>query len=179
MSVSRTLADGARASVKKSGLCANDRWTSFRGGHFVRGNSREEPMENAGVQKQQTPGTSSIAGPMWDPFWFMRAMFAWGRPADAPSFDVEETDDSYVYKVNVKLTLPEKADAAHVKAELKDGELTLLVPKAAAGTPEPEPEPEPESISPPAETHRPSGNGRRGSAKHGSRRAAGPRARRR
>jgi len=67
---------------------------------------------------------------MWDPFWFMRAMLGWGRPADAASVDVKETDDTYVCTVNVKLTLPDEADAAHVKAELKDGELRLLVPKA-------------------------------------------------
>ena len=41
----------------------------------------------------------------------------------------------------------ERADAAHVKAELKDGELTLVVPKAAATEPEPEPEQEQDSIS--------------------------------
>ena len=67
-------------------------------------NSREKPMENAGIQKQQTAGTSSTARPMWDPFWFMRAMLSWARPADAPSFDVKETDDTYVCKV--KLALP-------------------------------------------------------------------------
>jgi hypothetical protein len=143
------------------------------GGHlsgvttFVDRNSREKPMENAGVQKEQTAGTSSIARPMWDPFWFMRAMFGWGRLGNAPSFDVKETDDSYVCTVNVKLTLPDQADAARVKAELKDGELTLLVPKAAAVTPEPEQE----SMSPP-KARRPRGNGRRGSAKRTPRRQA-------
>jgi hypothetical protein len=95
-------------------------------------------MENAGVQKEQTAGTSSIAGPVWDPFWFMRAMLGWGRPADAASFDVEETDDSYVCTVNAKLTLPDEADAAHVKAELKNGELRLLVPKATKARRAPE-----------------------------------------
>ena len=94
-------------------------------------------MENVEIQKEQTAPTSSIAGPMWDPFWFMRAMFSWGRPADAASFDVKETDDTYVCRVNVKLTLPEQADTAHVMAELNDGELTLRVPKAAAVKPAP------------------------------------------
>src|SRR3954452_9724372 len=105
-------------------------------------------MENAGVQKQQTAGTSSTARPMWAPFWFMRAMLSWRRPADAPSFDVKETDDTYVCRVNAKLMLPQQADAAHVKAELKDGELTLVVPKAAAPEQEPEQdqEQEPDSI---------------------------------
>ena len=127
-------------------------------------------MENAGVQKQQTAGTSSSARPMWDPFWFMRAMFSWGRPADAPSFDVKETDDTYVCRVNARLMLPEQADATHVKAELKDGELTLVVPKAAATEPEPDPEPEQESISASPKGRRPRGNGRRGSAKRRPRR---------
>jgi HSP20 family molecular chaperone IbpA len=81
----------------------------------------------------------------------MHEMFGWGRSVDepvfdarkvdqpalpakdtagAPSFDVKETDDTYVCTVNAKLTLPDEADAAHVKAELKDGELRLVVPKA-------------------------------------------------
>jgi hypothetical protein len=109
---------------------------------------------------------------MWDPFWFMRAMLSWGRPADAPSFDVKETDDTYVCRVNAKLMLPQQADAAHVKAELKDGELTLVVPKAAATEREPDPEPEAEqdSISASPKARRPRGNGRRGSAKRRPRR---------
>jgi len=130
-------------------------------------------MENAGIQKQQTGGTSSTARPMWDPFWFMRAMLSWGRPADAPSFDVKETDDTYVCKV--KLALPERADAAHVEAELKDGELTLRVPKAAAAPesePDPDPESEQESISASPKARRARGNGRRGSAKRRPRRRA-------
>jgi hypothetical protein len=124
-------------------------------------------MENAGVQKQQTAGTSSTARPMWDPFWFMRAMLSWGRPADAPSFDVKETDDTYVCRVNAKLMLPRQADAAHVKAELKDGELTLVVPKAATTEAEPEQEQEPEqdSLSASPKARRARGSGRRGSAK--------------
>jgi HSP20 family molecular chaperone IbpA len=107
---------------------------------------------------------------MWDPFWFMRAMLSWGRPTDAPSFDVKETDDTYVCRVNAKLMLPQQADAAHVKAELKDGELTLVVPKAAA--PEPEQEQEQDSVSASPKARRPRGNGRRGSAKRRPRRRA-------
>ena len=95
-------------------------------------------MENAAVQKEQVAGPS-IAAAMWDPFWFMRALFGWARPAEPPSpFKVKETNDTYVCTVNAKLTLPDQADAAHVTAELNDdGELTLLVPKVAAATPEP------------------------------------------
>jgi len=131
-------------------------------------------MEKAGGQKQQTAGTSSIVRAMWDPFWFMREMFGWGRSADAPSFDVQETDDAYVCKVNVKLTLPDQADPAHVKAELHDGELTLVVPKAAAV----KPEPQRESVSPPAKTPRRTKSDRRGSAGRKPRRGARTRARR-
>ena len=69
---------------------------------------------------------------MWDPFWFVHEMFGWRRLGDAPSFDVKETDDAYVYKV--KLTVPDRADVARMKAELDNGELTLVVPKAAAAT---------------------------------------------
>ena len=104
-------------------------------------------MENARVDKNRTVGTSSVAWGMWDPFWFMRDLFGWGRAAAGPSFDVRETDDTYVCKVNVKLRLPEQADAAHLKAELDDGELTLVVPKLAAVTPEPKRRPEQERKS--------------------------------
>jgi hypothetical protein len=100
-------------------------------------------MEKAGVRKDRGAGASSIAAAMWDPFWLMRQMFGWGRSAETPSFEVKETNEGYVCKVNVKLALPDQADAAHVKAELEDGQLTLLVPKAAASTPEPAPAPEP------------------------------------
>ena len=73
---------------------------------------------------------------VWDPFWFMREMFRWGSATAAASFAVAEKADSYVYKA--KLTLPDRVDAEHVKAALDNGELTLVVPKAAAITPAPE-----------------------------------------
>ena len=113
-------------------------------------------MDNAVVQKKQASGTPSVANALWDPFGFMHEMFSWGRsvdepafdakPADkpalpaqqtvgAPLFDVTETDGAYVCKF--KLTLPDQADVPHAKAELDNGELTLVVPKAAAATPEP------------------------------------------
>jgi len=116
-------------------------------------------MENAGDDKKRTAGTSSVASAMWDPFWFMRDMFGWGRSAGAPSFDIKETDESYVCKVNVKLALPPQADAAHVKAELDDGVLTLVVPKAAAAMPKQE-----RSVTSSSKTRRTTGNDRRGSA---------------
>lgn len=93
-------------------------------------------MGNVPVQGKQTGGTPSVARAVWDPFWFMHAMLRWGRSGEAPAVDVKETDDAYVYKV--KLRLPSQADVARVKAELDNGELTLVVPKAAAATPVPE-----------------------------------------
>ena len=109
-------------------------------------------MENAGAQKKQTGGSSSSGRALWDPFGFMQ-MFGWGRSSsgDAPLFNVEETDDTYVCKVNVKLTLPGQADVAHAKAELENGELTLVVPKVVAAMPEPAaPTPEPAAAMPEA-----------------------------
>ena len=50
---------------------------------------------------------------MWDPFWFMHEMFDWARSVGAPSFDVKETGDAYIYKV--KLTVPGQADVARVR----------------------------------------------------------------
>jgi hypothetical protein len=126
-------------------------------------------MENAGVQKKQTEETASVSSAVWDPFWFMRQLFGWWRIADAPSFEVKETDDTYVCKARVKLTLPEHADVARATAELDGGELTLLVPKATSATPEP--------ASPPRRAPRARGN-RSGSAGRKPRRGARTRARR-
>jgi HSP20 family protein len=50
--------------------------------------------------------------------------------------DKEEKDDTYyTYERSYgsfsrSFTLPDQTDPAHVKAELKDGELTIVVPKA-------------------------------------------------
>ena len=73
---------------------------------------------------------------VWDPFWFMREMFRWGSASVAASFGVAEKEDAYVYKA--KLTLPEQVDAEHAKAALDNGELTLVLPKAAAVAPAPD-----------------------------------------
>lgn len=108
-------------------------------------------MENVGVPKKQTGETASAGRAVWDPFWLMREMFGWGRSGDAPSFEVKETDDAYVCKVKVKLELPDRADVAHAKAQLDRGELTLVVPKAAAPTPEP--------VTPPRKAPRATGSG--------------------
>jgi hypothetical protein len=89
-------------------------------------------MENAGVQKKQTGQSPSVARALWDPFGFMQEMFGWGRSVDGPLFEVKETDDTYVCTVKVNLTLPDQADVTHAKAELENGQLTLVVPKAAA-----------------------------------------------
>jgi hypothetical protein len=125
-------------------------------------------MENSAGEKKRTAGTSNVGWALWDPFWFMREMFGWGRFAGAPSFDVKETDDSYNCKVNVKLMLPPQAD---VKAELDGGELTLVVPKAAAIMPPRAREPMQDRKSP--------GGDRRGSAGRTGRRGARKPARRR
>ena len=117
-------------------------------------------MENAAVEKKQTGETPGVARAVWDPFWFMHEMFGWGRWA-APSFDVKETGDAYIYKV--KLSVPGQADVARVKAELNNGELTLVVPKASAAMPEP--------AVPPPRPRRTTGN-RGGSAARTPRRRA-------
>ena len=94
-------------------------------------------MDNAGAQKKDRGQTPSVLGALWDPFGFVQAMFGWLRPGSTPLFEVKETDDTYVCKVNVQLTLPDQADVARAKAELDKGELTFVVPKAAAAPPEP------------------------------------------
>jgi hypothetical protein len=127
-------------------------------------------MENAGVEKNPTGETASVFGTVWDPFWFMRQLLRWGRVSDEASFDVKETDETYVCKVKVKLTLPDQADVAHAKAKLDNGELTLVVPKALDATPE--------SVSPPRRTRRAKGSGS-GSAGRTGRRGARTRAPRR
>jgi hypothetical protein len=94
----------------------------------------DKTMENAAVQKKQSEGSPSVVRALWDPFGFMQEMFGWGRSGEGPLFEVKETDDNFVCKVKVNLTLPDQADVAHAKAELENGELTLVVPKAAATT---------------------------------------------
>jgi hypothetical protein len=118
-------------------------------------------MANVAVHTKQTGETPNVARAVWDPFWFMRELFQWNRSADAPAFDVQETEDAYVYKV--KLALPDEADVDRAKAELDNGQLTLVVPKAAAATPRP--------VSPPPRTRRTTGSGR-GSAARTPRRGA-------
>src|SRR4051794_39027096 len=153
-------------------------------------------MENAGVQKKQTAGSPSAVRALWDPFGFMQEMFGWGRAGDQPLFEVKETDDTFVCKVRVNLTLPDQADVAHAKAELENGELTLVVPKAAAmlnaeSSPQttssaqvPESPPQttsatPEKAAPPRSARRAKGAGSgSGSAARGRRRGARPQARR-
>ena len=94
-------------------------------------------MGNVAGQKKQTETAPTVAHAVWDPFWFVREMFRWGRSGDGPSFDVKETDGAYIYKV--KLTVPDQADVARMKAEFANGELTLVVPKVEVATPEPLP----------------------------------------
>lgn len=115
----------------------------------------------------------------WDPFREMAPMLpAIERNVFAPTFDVTENKDSYVFKADVpgvkqedleitltgnrlqisgkrdveteekqdtyytyerqfgsftrSFTLPEGIDTAHAKSELKEGVLTLVIPKTAA-----------------------------------------------
>ena len=152
------------------GLFQATRWTSLKM-NAPEGQRGKAPMETAGVQKKQTGEPPSLVRALWDPFGFMQAMFGWGRSATEPSFEVKETDDTYVCKVKVQLTLPNQADMAHAKAELDRGELTLVVPKAAAA--------ERETASPPRKTRRAKGSGKgSGSARHTPRRRARTPARR-
>lgn len=111
-------------------------------------------MEDALLQKKPT-AEGSRAGVLWDPFWFVDEMFGWTHPV----FDVKETDDAYVYKLKVKLTLPGQVDVAHVKAEIENGQLTLVVPKEAVAAPEPATPPPPKAA---AATSVPGRNPRRG-----------------
>jgi len=114
----------------------------------------------------------------WDPFGEMKPLWSGeSAAAYAPAFEVKETKDSFVFRVDLPgvkeqdvqvtttgnrltitgkregekeekedtyytyersygsftrvFTLPEQADLAHVKAELKGGELTVVIPKTA------------------------------------------------
>jgi hypothetical protein len=102
---------------------------------------------------------------VWDPFWFMREMFRWGSSSQAPAFNLEETKDAYVYKA--KLALPDRAVAAGVKAEVDNGEVTLVVPKAADAKPQ-------QPAAPPSQTHRTTGSGRGSAARRPRRGARNP-----
>ncbi len=139
-------------------------------------------MEPVEVQKKQSGGSPDFSQALWDPFWFMRELFGWGRAVEAPSFDakkdakkkenapsinVKETEGAYVCKL--KLALPDQADVAHMQAKLDNGELTVVVPKAAAAAPEP--------ASPPPKKSQAKGSGR-GSASRTPRRGRGSRSRR-
>ena len=133
-------------------------------------------MENPGVQKKQTGETPSAVRTLWDPFGFMQGMFGWGRSSDAPVFEVKETDQAYVCRIKVPLTLPDQVDVAQAKAQLDNGELTLVVPKPTLAAPAPVPPPqaaEAKPEPPPRGTRRTKGGSPgRGSAGPGSRRGA-------
>jgi len=120
-------------------------------------------MDNAAAQNKPTVGTPSVVRTMWDPFGFMQAMFGWDRPRARHLFEVKETGDKYVCKLKVQLSLPDQADLAHARATLDNGELTLVVPKAAEATPEP--------ASPPRAKRRAKQNGN-GNGSESPRRAA-------
>jgi HSP20 family protein len=96
----------------------------------------------------------------WDPFREITPLLPdFGARAFSPAFEVKETKEGYIFKADVPgiaekdleismtgnrltygsftrtFTLPEGTDPEHVKAELKEGVLTLQVPK----TPEAQP----------------------------------------
>ncbi len=138
-------------------------------------------MQNAGVENKSTGETPSVFRALWDPFGFMQEMFGRGR-GEGPLFSVEETDDSFVCKVKVQLTLPAQADVAHAKAELDNGELTLVVPKVSAAMPEAAPAPQTAAAAPEPEPPPPRRRGQEkktggGAPKRASRGGARPRAR--
>jgi hypothetical protein len=139
-------------------------------------------MENPGVQKKQTGETPSAVRTLWDPFGFMQGMFGWGRSSDAPLFEVKETDEAYVCRIKVPLTLPDQVDVGHARAQLDNGELTLVVPKPTVAAPEPVPPPQTAAAkpaSPPRRRRRTKeGSPGRASAGRGSRRGARTPARR-
>ena len=137
-------------------------------------------------QQEFAPSGASV----WDPFRVMRDVLRWDPFREleaaaggdyglfAPSFDVKENKEGYVFRADLpgvrdedleisltgnrlaisgkreaekheqgdtyyasertygsfsrSFTLPEQADAAHIKAEMKNGELTIVVPKTSA-----------------------------------------------
>ena len=144
-------------------------------------------MADVSVQKRNQGEAPTLARREWDPFRVMRDMLRWDPfremapalsaevPGYSPAFEVKETKESFVFKVDVPgikeqdievnvagnrltisgkreaekedkgdtfytyersygsftrtFTLPDQTDGEHVKAELKNGELTVVVPK--------------------------------------------------
>ncbi len=143
------------------------------------------------IRRGETERGLTRGGTSWDPFEVMQDLMRWDpfreltrgveRPAFAPSFEVRETKDAYVFKADLpglreedldisltgsrltiagqrqeekreegerfytyersfgafsrSFTLPEGVDAEHVQGEMKDGVLTVVIPK----TPEVQP----------------------------------------
>jgi HSP20 family protein len=138
------------------------------------------------TRRNKTPETAAREGDVLDPFRLMRELVGWepfveapafsaGRAAYAPSFEVKETHDAYVFKADLPgvkeenleisltgnrltiggkreqekreqndryfayersygsfsraFTLPDGCDDEHVAADLKEGVLTLVIPK--------------------------------------------------
>jgi HSP20 family protein len=134
--------------------------------------------KNAGTATEWDPARAMRELMQWDPFREMAPITTWREVAFAPTFDVTENTDSYLFKADIPgvkkedleitvtgnrlqiygkreaeeeaksetvytyerqfgsftraFTLPEGADVEHAKSELKDGVLTLVVPKLAA-----------------------------------------------
>jgi len=134
--------------------------------------------KNGGAATEWDPARAMRELMQWDPFREMAPIPTWREVAFAPTFDVTENKDSYVFKADLPgvkkedleitvtgtrlqiygkreaeeetknetvyayerqfgsftraFTLPEGADAEHAKSELKEGVLTLVVPKLSA-----------------------------------------------
>jgi HSP20 family protein len=156
-------------------------------------------MKTINLQKKTPAQETALARPFelfsdWEPFRRMRQMFAWDPfaemtelpgyeypPTFAPTFEVKETKDNYVFKADIpgikeadldisitddrltisgkremerkdeqetyyayersygsfsrSFTLPTGVDAEHAKADLKDGVLTIALPKTPESMP--------------------------------------------
>ena len=134
--------------------------------------------KNGGATTEWDPTRAMRELMQWDPFREMAPITTWREVAFAPTFDVTENKDSYLFKADIPgvkkedleitvtgnrlqiygkreaeeetknetvytyerqfgsftraFTLPEGADIEHAKSELKEGVLTLVIPKFAA-----------------------------------------------
>lgn len=148
---------------------------------------------NVTIQKQSGASTPALARPVWDPFQSMRELFRWdpfqfgalmpfrADASFAPTFEVKENKDSFIFKADLpgiaekdlqvqlsdnrlsvsgkresekteqnetyytsersygsftrSFTLPEGVDADKAQAELKNGVLSIAIPKRPEAQP--------------------------------------------